>query len=85
MKKILIALLFSQLMWAQEAYTPNDNVFNKSQTQQNMQADENAADPGSGGLGGTDTSPIDDYIPALVVVGLGMAVYFSKKKYSVVK
>ena len=80
MKKIIIALLFSQLMWAQEAYNPNDNVFNKSQAQQNTQADENAADPGANGLGGTDTAPINDYIPVLAVIGAGMAVYFGRKK-----
>ena len=84
MKKILIALLFSQFMWAQQAYNPNDNVFNKSQAQ-NTPAEQNEADPGGVGLGGTDPSPIDDYIPALALVGIGMAVYFGRKKYSVVK
>lgn len=84
MKKILIALLFSQLMWAQQAYNPNDNVFNKSQNQ-NVASNQTEKDPGSTNTGGNDTSPIDNYIPALAIVGLGMAVYFGRKKYSVVK
>ena len=84
MKKIIIALLFSQFMWAQEAYNPNDNVFKKSENQ-TAQADQNEADPGGGGLGGTDGAPIDNYIPALAVLGLGMAVYFGRKKVELVK
>ena len=79
MKKIIIALLFSQLMWAQQSYNSNDNVFQKSENQ-NTPSNQTEADPGSGGLGGSDTVPIDDYIPALAIVGAGMAVYFSRKK-----
>ena len=80
MKKIIIALLFSQLMWAQQAYNTNDNVFNQSQNQ-NQDQGQTDADPGvGGGIGGEDPVPIDDYIPALAVIGLGMAVYFGRKK-----
>lgn len=82
MKKILIALLFSQLMWAQEAYNPNDNVFNKSQ--QSAQQAPTEADPGTGGLTDTDPVPINDYIPALAIVGLVMVVYFGRKKYGLI-
>ena len=86
MKKIIIALLFSQFMWAQKAYDPNDNVFNKSAQSQNTPSNEIEADPGQGGgIGGPDPSPIDNYIPALAVLGLGMVVYFGRKKYNLVK
>ena len=42
--------------------------------------DAEADNPGGGGAGGTDL-PIDDYIPVLATAGLGMAVYFGRKKY----
>lgn len=86
MKKIIIALLFSQFMWAQKAYDPNENVFNKSEQSQNSPSNQVEADPGQGGgIGGNDPVPIDDYIPALAVVALGMAVYFGRKKYNLAK
>lgn len=87
MKKILLALLFSQFMWAQKAYNPNENIFNKSENQNTPEYEVEADPGGTGGIGGLDPEPvpIDDYIPALVAVGMGMAVYFGRKKYELIK
>lgn len=63
------------------AYGQEGNVFAKSYGAKNQQAPAAAeADPGGGGAGGDDPVPIDDYIPALAAVGVGMAVYFGRKK-----
>ena len=72
---------FSSFVFAQQG-----NAFSKSYNSNKPQAEEPIGDPGGGGAGGTDApAPIDDYIPALAVVGLGLAVYFGRKKYILTK
>ena len=80
MKKISTIILIAGL--SSFVFAQKGNAFSDSYNNNNRGADqENAAgDPPTDGTGGTDT-PIDDYIPLLAAAGLGMAVYFGRKKY----
>ncbi|MGA9213329.1 hypothetical protein [Kaistella sp.] len=85
MKKIsiiLVAVLLSSSVFAQEG-----NSFSRSFNNANHPAEEDpAGDPGGDGdIGGDDSAPIDDYIPLLALAGVGMAVYFGRKKYVLAK
>lgn len=79
MKKISTLMLLaglSSFVFAQEG-----NAFSRSFNNSKQPTEQNT-DPGGGGdTEGPDSAPIDDYIPVLVVAGIGMAVYFGKKKY----
>lgn len=47
-------------------------------------ANVEAQSPGDGGLDGDDPlpAPIDDYIPMLLIAGLGMAAFYATKRTS---
>ena len=85
MKKISTILLIAGL--SSFVFAQKGNVFSKSYNSNNGQTEQGLGDPGGGGgtSGGDAPSPIDDYIPALAVVGLGMAVYFGRKKFVTTK
>ena len=76
MKKISTIMLIAGL--SSFVFAQKGNSFSNSY---NAPVEDAEADnPGGGGAGGTDL-PIDDYIPVLATAGLGMAVYFGRKKY----
>lgn len=78
MKKIIAIVLIAG--FSTSAFSQEGNAFSRS-FNNNKQQTEQLDDPGSGGgTEGGDPAPIDDYIPALAAVGLGMAVYFGRKK-----
>lgn len=80
MKKIMmiVVVLFTTYAFSQKA-SKDYTFFNKSGQEEAPSAEGDVpSEPG-------DPAPIDDYIPALAVVGLGMAVYFGRKKLSVTK
>ncbi|MCZ2084105.1 MAG: hypothetical protein LC112_07505 [Flavobacteriales bacterium] len=85
MKKISTLILFIGL--STFVFGQKGNSFSKSYNTNNQQPvdDQADGDPGGGGLGGEDPVPIDDYIPLLAAAGLGMAVYFGRKKYLLTK
>ena len=79
MKKVImiVVVLFTTYGYSQKA-SKDYSFFDKSQQQEEDPATGAApAEPGD--------APIDDYIPALAAVGLGMAVYFGRKKYILTK
>lgn len=84
MKKISTLVLF--IGFSSFVFGQQGNSFSKS-FDSNKQPSETTAgeDPGGDGLGGGDAAPIDDYIPLLVAAGIGMAVYFGRKKYVLTK
>ncbi len=87
MKKISTVLMVAGLtsfVFAQKGNAFSDSFNSNNQTP----AGEAAAEgPGGGGLGGSDpeAAPIDDYIPLLAAAGVGLAVYFGRKKYMLTK
>lgn len=74
MKKIamIVVVLFTTYAFGQKA-SKDYTFFDKAPRTE--QAPETSEVPGAPG-----DAPIDDYIPALAAVGLGMAVYFGRKK-----
>jgi hypothetical protein len=80
MKKISTIVLIAGL--SSFVFAQKGNVFSKSHANNNQPQTEELGEgtPGDGGLDGGDPSPIDDYIPLLAAAGLGMAVYFGRKK-----
>lgn len=86
MKKISTIILIaglSSFVFAQKGNSYSKS-FDSNKHGQNEDAPQDG--PGTGGTGGTDDPvPIDDYIPVLVAAGLGMAVYFGRKKYILTK
>lgn len=84
MKKISTIILIaglSSFVFAQKGNAFSDSYNNnKNPSGQNAEGDG----PPTDGTGGTDT-PIDDYIPLLAAAGVGMAVYFGRKKYLLTK
>ena len=85
MKKISTVLMIAGL--TSFVFAQKGNSFSDSYNKNNQApaVDHKAGDPGGGGLGGDDPVPIDDYLPLLAAAGIGMAVYFGRKKYSIVK
>lgn len=82
MKKITILIAFVLATSAFGQKDSKDYKFFEESTEKKGTQDVGDDFPGAPGA---EPTPINDYIPALAVVGLGMAVYFSRKKYSVVK
>ncbi|WP_027377379.1 hypothetical protein [Kaistella palustris] len=81
MKKLFTILLVTGLISA--TYAQEGNVFTRSYNAKNQQAVTAEDDPGGDGdNGGGDAAPIDDYLPLLAIAGVGMAVYFSRKKFA---
>lgn len=84
MKKISTLILFAGL--TSFVFAQKGNSFSDSYNSNNQRpADTTGEDPGGGGLGGNDPVPIDDYLPLLAAAGVGMAVYFGRKKYILIK
>ena len=83
MKKITILIAF---VFATSAFGQKTSKDYKFFEESNQNTEGEAAKAGEyPGTPGGDPSPIDNYIPVLVLIGLGMAVYFGRKKYSIVK
>ncbi len=81
MKKISTMILIAGL--SSFVFAQKGNAFSDSFNNNKNPSEQNAdGDPPTDGTGGTD-APIDDYIPLLAAAGLGMAVYFGRKKYSI--
>ena len=85
MKKISTLIIFAGL--TSFVFGQKGNSFSDSYNNNNQRSSEVNADPGGGGgtEGGDNPAPIDDYIPLLAAAGLGMAVYFGRKKYMLTK
>ena len=74
MKKIamIVVVLFTTYAFGQKA-SKDYTFFDKAPREQAPETGEVPAEPG-------DPAPIDDYLPVLAAVGVGMAVYFGRKK-----
>lgn len=77
MKKIILLIVFAVTTSAYSQKSTEDYKFFEEPTQND--GTEDAGDDFPGTPGG-EQAPIDNYIPALAVVGLGMAIYFGRKK-----
>jgi hypothetical protein len=77
MKKIIVmfAMVLSGLAFAQDS---SDNPYIYDTDPNAMELDEEDVYPANPG-----DAPIDDYIPALFVVGVALAIAYSKKKKAV--
>lgn len=81
MKKIItiVVVLFTTYAFSQKE-SKDYTFFEKSgQTAPDVEYEEANA-PGAPG-----DAPIDDYLPLLAAVGVGMAVYFGRRKYMLTK
>ncbi|MGA9211882.1 hypothetical protein [Kaistella sp.] len=78
MKNLIILFLLSFTLLAQAEQKRNP-FFQSSDSQSAEDYDGPAAPPSVDDTG--DGAPIDDYLPLLAVLGIGMVVYFGKKKY----
>ncbi len=76
-----MSLVLSTSAFSQNTTSKEYNFFDEKKASTAAGDEASKAPSAPGDL----ATPIDDYIPALAVVGLGMAIYFSRKKYSVVK
>lgn len=72
---MIVVVLFTTYGFSQKA-SKDYTFFNKSSQEVPEVGDEASDYPGSPG-----DAPIDDYIPLLAAAGVGMAVYFGRKKY----
>ena len=83
MKKISTIILIaglSSFVFAQKGNSFSESYDNRGANQQNA-----GEEPPTDGTGGDDAAPIDDYIPLLAAAGVGMAVYFGRRKYMLTK
>lgn len=83
MKKISTIILIaglSSFVFAQKGNSFAQSFENSRAANSQQERDE----PPTDGTGGTD-APIDNYIPFLALAGVGMAVYFGRKKYLLTK
>lgn len=79
MKKILTIVVVLCTTYAFSQKQSKDyTFFEKSNNSAEDQMAEVPAEPG-------DPAPIDDYLPLLAAAGLGIAVYFGRKKYILTK
>ncbi|ROI00550.1 hypothetical protein [Chryseobacterium daecheongense] len=76
MKKIVIAslIILSSSIFAQESSDDNQFVYQESSTK-NTEEDVYPGNPGD-----PEPAPIDQYIPALVIMAVGIIVYAKRKK-----
>lgn len=77
---LITALCLSAQMQADNPFNQSVNTNNSSVSdREGKPGDENEGD--DGGMGGPgnpgDPSPIDDYVPYLIITGMGMIAYFS--------
>lgn len=72
---MIVVVLFTTYAFSQKT-SKEYTFFNKSQ-QDAPSAEGDGTDPAEPG----DPAPIDDYLPLLAAAGVGMAVYFGRKKY----
>lgn len=82
MKKIwiLMTMSISLLSFAQEEEETQPPTFYDSEVTYKQQV-EALDDPGTGGaIDGEDPIPIDDYIPLLLITGIGLSAYVVIKK-----
>lgn len=84
MKKLLIIVVVFIGFESQAQYATQDNRFNQSNTEATVEQPESASgsvikdkaiNPGNPGPG-----PIDDYIPLLMLAGIGLILYINKRK-----
>ena len=76
---IVVGLIISTTAYSQK--TSKEYKFFENKQENNTNSDETAKAPSAPG----DSVPINEYIPALAIVGLGMAVYFGRKKIVLTK
>lgn len=76
MKKIIITslIILSGSIFAQESSDDNQFVYQESS------ANKTEEDVVPGNPGDPESAPIDQYIPALVIVAVGIIVYAKRKK-----
>ena len=81
MKKIvtMVVLLFTTYAFSQKE--SKDYTFFEKSNKSAPAGDEMGAVPSEPG----DPAPIDDYLPLLAAAGVGMAVYFGRRKYMLTK
>ncbi|MEZ7509886.1 hypothetical protein QO190_13015 [Cloacibacterium sp. Arc13] len=82
MKKIwiLMTMSISLLSFAQEEEETPPPAFYDSEVTYKQKV-EALDDPGAGGdINGEDPIPIDDYIPLLLITGIGLSAYIVVKK-----
>ncbi|ACU07649.1 hypothetical protein FIC_01201 [Flavobacteriaceae bacterium 3519-10] len=77
MKKLIT--IIGVLAFTGIAQAQSESWFYNSEAE--YKANVEAQSPGDGGLGGDDPlpAPIDDYIPLLLIAGLGMAVWYARQ------
>lgn len=81
MKKIMMIVVVLLTTYAFSQKTSKEyTFFNKSQ-QDAPSVEGDGTDPAEPG----GPAPIDDYLPLLAAAGVGMAVYFGRKKYLLTK
>ena len=73
---MIVVVLFTTYAFSQKT-SKDYTFFNKQEQQDAPSAEDDGIDPANPG----GPAPIDDYIPLLAAAGLGMAVYFGRKKY----
>ncbi len=75
---MIVVVLFTTYAFSQKA-SKDYTFFNKPAQEEVPSAEGDVpSEPG-------DPAPIDDYIPLLAAAGVGMAIYFGRKKYSLEK
>ena len=89
MKKLLIIVVVLIGFESQAQYADQDNRFNQSNTEATVQQPEGASgatvDGKVGKVGNPDNpgprpAAIDDYIPLLMMAGVGLILYMTKRK-----
>ncbi len=75
MKKLILVFSFLLVTLTSAQAKSDDNVFSKSESQNNDTSKAAASDPGAPG----DPVSVDDYIPLFFLGGLGMVIYFANK------
>ena len=86
MKKLLIIVVVLIGFESQAQYADQDNRFNQSNTEATVQQPEGASDAnvdykrGNPGNPAPGSAPIDDYIPLLMMAGVGLILYMTKRK-----
>lgn len=77
---MMMVVLFTTYGFSQTKSSEDYKFFDKSNQQQEPETANAPGEPGD-----EPPAPIDDYIPLLAAAGVGMAVYFGRRKYMLTK
>lgn len=87
MKKLILSLIFILITGIAISQEREENTFQQSENQATGNASgangsigDNQVQSGPGNPNGSDEVPIDDYLPALVIIGATLIIYQLKSK-----